>query len=221
MRSVSAKRDAPFGRNACFASAVRFAREKEWERRIRADREFLSVEGEMLEIRETTLEDIKSVQQLWADGDVMKFVGFPEGLHETEERMGDWLRRIEANRPLLNHYSIYEDGKYCGESFYKIDAAHQSAALDIKLFGFARGRGIAVAGLSYAIKQAFRNGAEIVWVDPNPENTKAIALYHRLGFQQKEFPDYLIEKAESFSSIYMELRKTEFKSRSNLLSGIE
>ena len=29
--------------------------------------------------------------------------------------------------------------------------------------------------LSFAIKEAFRNGAEIVWVDPNPENTKALA----------------------------------------------
>ena len=29
----------------------------------------------MLEIKETMIGDIKSVQQLWADGDVMKFVG--------------------------------------------------------------------------------------------------------------------------------------------------
>lgn len=85
----------------------------------------------MLEIKETTIEDIKCVQQLWADGDVMKFVGFPDGLHETDERMQNWLRWIESNRPTLNHYSIFEDGKYCGESFYEIDAEHQSAALDI------------------------------------------------------------------------------------------
>ena len=108
----------------------------------------------MLEIKETTIEDIKCVQQLWADGDVMKFVGFPDGLHETDEKMQNWLRWIESNRPTLNHYSIFEDGKYCGESFYEIDAEHQSAALDIKLFGFARGRGIATAGLSHAIKEA-------------------------------------------------------------------
>ena len=92
----------------------------------------------MLEIKETTIEDIKCVQQLWADGDVMKFVGFPDGLHETDERMQNWLRWIESNRPTLNHYSIFEDGKYCGESFYEIDAEHQSAALDIKLFGFLK-----------------------------------------------------------------------------------
>ena len=125
----------------------------------------------MIEIKETNIKDIDNVQRLWADGDVMRFVGFPNGLHQTS------------------------------------DEEHQSAALDIKLFGFARGRGIATAGLSFAIKEAFRNGAEIVWVDPNPENTKAIALYKRLGFQQKAFPAYLISEDKEQNSIYMELCK--------------
>ncbi len=161
----------------------------------------------MIEVKETTIKDIDNVQRLWADGDVMRFVGFPDGLHQTSEEMQRWFRWIESSRPVLNHYSIFEDGHYCGESFYEIDAEHHSAALDIKLFAFARGRGIATVGLSYAIKEAFQNGAEIVWVDPNPENTKAIALYKRLGFQQKAFPKYLISKDEAQESIYMELRK--------------
>ena len=161
----------------------------------------------MIEIKETTARDIENIQRLWADGDVMKFVGFPDGLIKTDEEMKNWFMWIESNRPVLNHYSIFEDGKYCGESFYKIDREHQSAALDIKLFRFARGRGIATAGLTHAIKEAFRNGAETVWVDPNPENTKAIALYKRMGFRQKDFPDHLLSGDEIHSSIYMELRK--------------
>ena len=161
----------------------------------------------MIEIKETTARDIENIQRLWADGDVMKFVGFPDGLIETDEEMKNWFMWIESNRPVLNHYSIFEDGKYCGESFYVIDTEHKSAALDIKLFRFARGRGIATAGLTHAIKEAFRNGAETVWVDPNPENTKAIALYKRLGFQHRGFPEYLVSEDEAPSSIYMELRK--------------
>ena len=39
----------------------------------------------MIEIRETTEKDLKNVQRLWADGDVMRFVGFPDGLHQTDE----------------------------------------------------------------------------------------------------------------------------------------
>ena len=141
-------------------------------------------------------------------GDVMRFVGFPDGLIKTDEEMKKWYQWIESNRPALNHYSIFENGKYCGESFYQIDTEQKSAALDIKLFGFARGRGIAAAGLSHAIREAFRNGAETVWVDPNTENGKAIALYQRLGFRRKDFPEHLISEDEEQISIYMELRKS-------------
>lgn len=161
----------------------------------------------MIEVRETTLNELASVQKLWADGDVMRFVGFPEGLHQTDEEMQAWFRRIEANRPARNHDSIFEDGTYCGESFYEIDPEHQSAALDIKLFSFARGRGIGTAGLTHAINEAFRNGAKTVWVDPNPKNGKAIALYQRLGFRRKDFPKHLLSEGEEAASVYMELRR--------------
>ena len=50
------------------------------------------------------------------------------------------------------------------------------------------------------MKEAFKNGARSVWVDPNPQNSRAIALYQRLGFKKKQRPPYL----EEASSIYME-----------------
>ena len=163
----------------------------------------------MVIIRETTANDLAHVKQLWADGDVMKFVGFPEGLQETDENLKRWLTRIAASRPNTNHYSVFEDDVYCGETFYSIDPNHgHSAALDIKLFSFARGRGIATAALSFAIREAAKNGAKTVWVDPNPANTKAIALYERLGFLRKPMPDYLLSE-EGLSSVYMELEVSE------------
>ena len=162
----------------------------------------------MIEIKETGIADIKNVQRLWADGDVMRFVGFPDGLRQTDEAMQAWFRWIDSGRPARNHYSIFADGVYCGEAFYEIDKSHDNrAALDIKLFRFARGRGIAAKALSYAVKEAFGHGAEIVWVDPVPDNTKAIALYERLGFQRQEMPAHLTPQGEGPSSIYMELRK--------------
>ena len=36
-----------------------------------------------------------NVQRLWADGDVMRFVGFPNGLHQTSEEMKGWFQWIE------------------------------------------------------------------------------------------------------------------------------
>ena len=150
----------------------------------------------MITIKETTAKELDNVKALWADGDVMKFVGFPDGLLQTE-----------SERPQVNHYSIFDGSVYCGETFYSIDSKHgNSASMDIKLFGFARGKGIAAKALSYAIEQAFENGAEKVWVDPNPNNEKALALYKRLGFVQKPRPEYLAED-ENIASVYMEKQK--------------
>lgn len=64
--------------------------------------------------------------------------------------------------------------------------------------------------MSFAIEEAFKNGAKRVWVDPNPKNEKAIALYKRLGFVEKDMPEYLREDNE-FVSIYMELTKVDIQ----------
>ena len=162
----------------------------------------------MIVIKEATPEDVKNVQRLWADGDVMKYVGFPEGLSETEESIREMICRTAANRPRSNYYAIYEDGGYCGETSYDIDEDTKSASLDIKLFKYARGRGIATKALSFAIAEAFRNGAKTVWVDPDPENAKAIALYERLGFQKKPMPTHVIAMGEDWEKyVYMERKK--------------
>jgi len=158
-----------------------------------------------IEIVETSLADVGEVKALWGDGEVMKFVGFAQGLKKTDAEMTEWLDWIEKGRPQRNHYSIYENGKYCGESFYNIDPETNSAALDIKLNAFARGRGIAAYSLLYAIEQAFENGAERVWVNPNPENADALALYGRIGMEQKEIPPELYDP--DYTQLYFELRK--------------
>ena len=116
----------------------------------------------MVTIKESTLDDVKNIQSLWADGDVMEFI-WPGGLQETEEGVREWLNRSISIKPLGNHYSIEE---------------------------------------------AFKNGAETLWVDPHPANSKAIALYERLGFVRKEMPRHVIEMGEDPNVFaYMELRK--------------
>ena len=58
------------------------------------------------------------------------------------------------------------------------------------------------------IGEAFKNGAETVWVDPNPENEKAFALCERLGFVRKDMPEHVIEMGKDpEENVYMELRK--------------
>ncbi|MCR4598628.1 MAG: GNAT family N-acetyltransferase [Acetatifactor sp.] len=161
----------------------------------------------MITIKESTYDDIKNIQSLWADEDVMKYI-WPGGLHETEEGVREWLERFFSTKPKQNHYSIFDDGKYCGETQYAIDESTESAALDIKLFEFARGRGIATRALQFSMDEAYKNGAETVWVDPRPENVKALALYRRLGFVQKEMPEHVIAMGEDPAVfVYLERRK--------------
>lgn len=164
----------------------------------------------MITIRETVKSDIPHVQALWANGSVMKFVGFPDGLHKSDADMDAWYAWIEKSRPYTNHYCIFDGDVYCGESFYKIDPTHNNhTSMDIKLFPFARGKGIAAQGLSYAIEEAFKHGATAVWVDPDPKNTKAIALYKRLGFVEKPLPDHL--RYDGFEQVYFELTETVWR----------
>ena len=46
----------------------------------------------MIEILETCEKDLGDVQWLWADGDVMRYVGFPEGVRQSNEEMGAMVR---------------------------------------------------------------------------------------------------------------------------------
>ena len=168
----------------------------------------MNIETDGYEIHPTGRPDLENIRSLWADGEVMQFVGFPDGLRKTPGEMEIWLERIEARRPLTDHFSIYLGGRYCGESYYSIDEKTGRAVLDIKLFAFARGRGIASRALRHAIGQAFANGAQKCYVDPNPENHRAIALYRRIGMTEKEMPEELFDP-EYPGFLYFELQRRD------------
>ena len=163
-----------------------------------------------VDIHLTGTGDLENVQKLWANPEVMRYVGFPEGLHETIEHLrGEWLPWVQKP-PRRQHYSVYAQGVgYCGESFYNVDETGL-ACMDIKLLPGARGKGIAYAALSYALEQAFHVGkAERAYVDPNPENRKALALYASLGFLPAQRPAHL----EPWDSTYFELTRAAWEAR--------
>lgn len=163
-----------------------------------------------VDIRLTGEADLANVQRLWASPEVMRFVGFPEGLHQSmEELRSEWLPWVQ-HPPIMQHYSVYAQGiGYCGESFYQVDETGL-ACMDVKLLPCAQGKGIAYAALSYALDQAFHVGkAERAYVDPSPENRKALALYASLGFLPAERPDHL----EPWDSAYFELSRTAWEAR--------
>jgi RimJ/RimL family protein N-acetyltransferase len=162
---------------------------------------------ETLLIHPTDETDLDALQTLWNDGEVMHDVGFPQGLGTTTEKMHQWYAWLCAGRPQRDHFSIVMDDRFCGEAFYAIDA-HGYAALDIKLFAFARSKGLGQRGLRHAIREAFHHGAHTVWVDPNQANDKALALYHRLGFRASSRPAH---QEDTPGYVYLQLKKQDLK----------
>ena len=160
-------------------------------------------------IKETTKEDLSNILSLWNDGDTMKYVGFPNGLGITLEKLEKWLININVNEK-RKHYSIYESSiGYCGETYYEIDDEHDLATLDIKLLKKARGKGIASKSLSNTLSIIFdSNLVSKAYVDPNPLNKDAFKLYYRLGFYDSLRP-YHLEPYET----YLEVNKNTFKKR--------
>lgn len=143
-------------------------------------------------IKETSQEDLLNLMSLWNNGEVMSFVGYPQGLGMTLLKLMEWLPWA-ISKPGRCHYSIYQhEVGYCGETFYHVDEMYETAALDIKLLPEAQGKGIAEFALRFAIEQAFIQGkAKRVYVDPHPDNVKAWKLYRKLGFTSKPRPTFL------------------------------
>ena len=167
-----------------------------------------------IRIKPTDGSDLPALLRLWNSGEVMRFCGFPDGLGTDAAHMESWLCGIERDRPRRDHFSIYANGLgYCGESYYAIDAEHGAlTAVDIKLLPDARGKGIARAALSHALNAAFANGALRAYVDPDPLNGKALALYAKLGFKPAVKPASVIagEGDEYASSPYFELTAADW-----------
>ncbi len=164
-----------------------------------------------LSIRLTEKADLANVQRLWADPAVMRFVGFPEGLRQTMEHLEkNWLPWVQQS-PKRQHWSVYqEELGYCGEAYYDVDETGL-ACMDIKLFPKARGRGIAYAALSHALDAAFSvGGAKRAYVDPHPENMKALSLYRSLGFLPTERAKHLQPWG---NAVYMELLRENWEAR--------
>ncbi len=74
----------------------------------------------------TEEKDLAFVQKLWANPDVMYYVGFPNGLQQSEAQMQAWYAWLQKSKPLTMHYSIFEDEIYCGETFFEIDTSQST-----------------------------------------------------------------------------------------------
>jgi RimJ/RimL family protein N-acetyltransferase len=144
-------------------------------------------------LRETREDDLDDLVELWNDGRVMRWVGYPHGLGILKDGALEWLRGIRRDRD-RHHFVVIASGiGFCGEAYYRPDAGQARAELDIKLRPEAQGRGVATRALSTLIDLVFDREplVDAVWTEPWPENEKAQALYARCGLAPAPRPDDL------------------------------
>jgi len=150
-------------------------------------------------------EDLPDLMALWNDGEVMRWVGFPEGLGYGAEDMAAWWRAVSVD-PDSHHFAIRRaEGDFCGEVYYQMERPARRAALDIKLCSWAQGFGIATSALGMLIGVVFADEPEVdaVWVEPSPGNLAARRLYERCGLQPRPRPPDL-----PAGDSYWELRRS-------------
>jgi predicted acetyltransferase len=155
-------------------------------------------------LKETKEEDFESLRSLWADGRVMRWVGFPRGIPYSSSEMREWLdtQKKRGNR----HFSVFSSEEvFCGEVFYAPDLVHRRAGLDIKIRPEYQGKGIAVEAFRRLIDFCFKNEPLVreVWTEPSSENMAARGLYEKCGLLPKERP-LDMEPGESYWTLEWE-----------------
>ncbi|NLL74344.1 MAG: GNAT family N-acetyltransferase, partial [Erysipelothrix sp.] len=135
-----------------------------------------------MNINKTELKDLKNIELLWNNGQVMKYVGYPEGINTNQTKLNEWFSSIESSNDRA-HYSIYQDDYYLGELFYNAEK-EDHIIIDIKLMPSAWGKGIATYALSFLLDTIFDLYPQgVCFVDPHEDNVSAKRLYKALGFK--------------------------------------
>lgn len=132
--------------------------------------------GELV-IREATKEDAQMLNQWWNDGELMKDVGFPDGLGESLE---DTRRNILAWQGKRSKLCIIElDGRPIGECSIKYKLGDDSAYPGWKICDKSlQNRGIGPKIILMLFEEIFRDDSvsQVVW-DTLQTNTRARHLY--------------------------------------------
>ena len=151
------------------------------------------LQGMRVRLRPTGLDDLEFLQTLWNDGEVMRYVGFPQCLGIDEQGMWEWFDGLERHRGQDREHWIVENerGKPIGEAYYRAEReyydyqAEKMAQIDIKLVQRFWRQGYATDALRALICHLFEKGFEAIVVSPNLANKAALKLYERLSFEPK------------------------------------
>ena len=153
-------------------------------------------------LKPTDIDDLPFLRDLWNDGRVMKSVGFPKGVGETDESIARWYAK-QRSLPNFHHFIVIDgEGNRCGEVCFILEQGR--SGLDVKLRPESQGKGIATKALAQAINKAFHfsSDCEFVWTEPSPENTAARRLYTRCGLSEQPRPSEMKGDGKPFWALH-------------------
>jgi len=147
--------------------------------------------GPRIRIRPVRREDLPFLQVLWNDGSVMRYQGYPEGMHATAADMERWWVALQTARPdhqglasLPSPHTIIEtiDGTPLGELTYSLDAKER-ARFDLKLAPRFWKQGYGGEAMRIFLRELFvTTKVKTVIMEPSPDNAPARRLLERNGF---------------------------------------
>lgn len=151
----------------------------------------MNVLSPRIRLRPTRHEDLPFLQALWNDGTVMRYKGYPNGMHVTDECMEHWWATTPQSLQSTQSFSSFATphcmiellgGMPIGELSYSLDA-NQRARIDLKLAQTYWGHGYATEAIIMAMRELFATTSITrIIVEPSPENVAARKLYQRSGF---------------------------------------
>ncbi len=169
-------------------------------------------------LRPTRHEDLPFLQALWNDGEVMRYKGYPHGMHIDAACMEQWWSMTPQARtsgtspsPLAPPHCVIEllDGTLIGELSFSIDT-QQRALVDLKLATAFRGHGYATEILAALLRELFATtGVQKVVMEPSGDNTAALHLLQRSGFHPAPTENHP-ERWECSRSNFAEYRSSMF-----------
>lgn len=169
----------------------------------------MKIVGQKVIIKSTEEEDLNHIKSLWSNGEVMKWIGYPDGLRVSVEKLKKWLNKIDKSS-FRKSFVVFEitGEAFCGELFYEIDKEYNRAGLDVKFLPEAQGRGLGTESFKLLIKYIFENEptVEAVWTEPAQNNIHAKKVYEHCGLKQSKQPVYMEHR-----ELYMELTRQNWE----------
>ncbi len=158
-------------------------------------------------IRKADVEDAKTLCDWWNNGELMKDVGFPNGLGKRVEEVEKQI--VERKKVLL---MLLIDNKPIGEAVYS-DLHQGVCEIGIKICELdCQGRGYGKRFLSLLIHELFDIGYEKIVLDTGLDNIRAQKLYEKVGFKRRQVhkDSWKNQVGELQSSVDFELEKKDF-----------